>query len=64
MGGFSEFISPILERRDDLYAWTELTVFILGRTVESLTYAAVIEHPEYFKDGQLEQEISSLLCPT
>jgi len=39
----------------------DLTVFILGRTVESLTHAAVIEHPEYLRDGQLEQEITNLL---
>ncbi|NJM72519.1 MAG: TetR/AcrR family transcriptional regulator [Scytonema sp. RU_4_4] len=39
----------------------DLTVFILGRTVESLCHAAVIEHPELLSDGQLEQEITNLL---
>jgi AcrR family transcriptional regulator len=39
----------------------DLTVFILGRTVESLTHAAVIEHPEFLRDGQIEQEITNLL---
>jgi len=39
----------------------DLTVFILGRTVESLTHAAVIECPELLSDGQLEQEITNLL---
>ncbi|NMG09556.1 TetR/AcrR family transcriptional regulator [Brasilonema sp. UFV-L1] len=39
----------------------DLTVFILGRTVESLCHAAVIEHPELLSDGQLEQEIANLL---
>lgn len=39
----------------------DLTVFILERTVESLTHAAVIECPELLSDGQLEQEITNLL---
>jgi len=39
----------------------DLTVFILGRTVEALTHAAVIECPELLSDGQLEREISTLL---
>lgn len=39
----------------------DLTVFILGRTVESLTHAAVIECPQLLSDGQLEQEITTLL---
>ncbi|MBP5977105.1 TetR/AcrR family transcriptional regulator [Brasilonema sp. CT11] len=39
----------------------DLTVFILGRSVESLCHAAVIECPELLSDGQLEQEITNLL---
>jgi AcrR family transcriptional regulator len=39
----------------------EMTVFILGRTVESLCHAAVIEHPEFVIDSQFEQEVSTLL---
>lgn len=39
----------------------DLTVFILVRTVEALTHAAVIEHPELLSNGQLEQEITNLL---
>ncbi|WP_196797602.1 hypothetical protein [Gloeocapsa sp. PCC 7428] len=39
----------------------DLTKFILVRTVEALTHAAVIECPEIFNNGQLEQEITNLL---
>ncbi|MEG3882435.1 TetR/AcrR family transcriptional regulator [Microcoleus sp. herbarium7] len=39
----------------------DLTVLILGRTVEALTHTAVIERPELLSDGQLEQEITNLL---
>jgi hypothetical protein len=39
----------------------DLTAFILERTVESLTHAAVIERPEFLNDQQLEQEITNLL---
>lgn len=39
----------------------DLTIFILGRTVESLTHAAVIDHPEFLNDRQLEQQITDLL---
>ena len=39
----------------------ELTVFMLERTIESLTHAAVIERPEFLKDSQIEKEITRLL---
>ncbi|MGB8699645.1 MAG: TetR/AcrR family transcriptional regulator [Thermosynechococcaceae cyanobacterium] len=39
----------------------DLTVFILGHTVESLTHAVVIEHPELLSRKQFEQEITHLL---
>lgn len=39
----------------------DLVVFILERTVEALTHTAVIERPELLSDGQLEQEITTLL---
>jgi AcrR family transcriptional regulator len=39
----------------------EMTVFILSRTVESLCHSAVIEHPNFVKDSQFEQEVSNLL---
>lgn len=37
-----------------------MTAFILGRTIKSLTHAAVIEYPELLSNGQLEQEITAL----
>lgn len=36
-------------------------VFVVERTIEALTHAAVIESPELLQDGQLEQEISQML---
>jgi AcrR family transcriptional regulator len=39
----------------------DLTVFILGCTVESLTHAAVIEQPQLLHNGQLDREITNLL---
>lgn len=50
------------QRRDQIQLRNlELTVFILERTIESLTHAAVIEHPEFLKESQLEEEITKLL---
>lgn len=39
----------------------DLAVLIVERTVEALTHTAVIERPELLNDGQLEQEITTLL---
>lgn len=39
----------------------DLAVLILERTVEALTHTAVIDRPELLSDGQLEQEITTLL---
>jgi AcrR family transcriptional regulator len=39
----------------------DLTVFFLGHIVESLTHAAVIDHPELFSHKRFEQEITKLL---
>jgi Tetracyclin repressor-like, C-terminal domain len=39
----------------------DLTVFVLGCTVESLTHTAVIEQPHLLQDEQLEREITNLL---
>ncbi len=39
----------------------DLAVLIIERTVEALTHTAVIERPQLLKDGQLEQEITTLL---
>lgn len=50
------------QRRDRIQVQNlELTVFILERTIESLTHAAVIEHPEFLQESQLEKEITRLL---
>lgn len=50
------------ERGDQVHFHNlELTVFILERTIESLTEAAVVEHPEFLKDEQLETELTQLL---
>src|SRR3712207_7279225 len=49
--------------RSTLFPYTTLfrsTVFILERTIESLTHAAVIEHPEFLKESQLEEEVTRL----
>lgn len=52
----------LTNRRDQIQPQNlELTAFILERTVESLTHAAVIDHPELLSQGQLEQEITNLL---
>lgn len=39
----------------------DLSVFILGCAVESLTHSAVIEQPHLLQNAQLEQEITNLL---
>lgn len=36
-------------------------VFVIERTIEALTHAAVIERPELLQDRQIEQEISQML---
>lgn len=39
----------------------EMTVFILCRTVDALSHAAVIEYPDFVKDDRFEIEVSNLL---
>jgi AcrR family transcriptional regulator len=39
----------------------EMTVFILCRTVDALSHAAVIEYPDFIKDDRFEIEVSKLL---
>jgi AcrR family transcriptional regulator len=39
----------------------DLTVFIVRRTIESLTHRAVLDRPELLNDSKLEQEITTLL---
>jgi AcrR family transcriptional regulator len=38
-----------------------MTVFILCRTVDALSHAAVIEYPDFIKDDRFEIEVSNLL---
>jgi AcrR family transcriptional regulator len=38
-----------------------MTVFILCRTVDALSHAAVIEYPDFVKDDRFETEVSNLL---
>lgn len=50
------------QKRDQLQPQNlELAVLIVERTVEALTHTAVIDRPELLSDGQLEQEITTLL---
>jgi AcrR family transcriptional regulator len=39
----------------------EMTVFILCRTVDALSHAAVIEYPDFVKNDRFETEVSNLL---
>ena len=39
----------------------EYTVFVIERSVEALTHAAVLECPDLLQKGQLEQEINKML---
>jgi AcrR family transcriptional regulator len=39
----------------------DLATFLCVYTVEGLTHAAVLEHPEYLQDDKLAQEITALL---
>jgi AcrR family transcriptional regulator len=58
-----EMLRSFLEKRCDQIkpGNLDLTVFIVGRTIESLTYRAVLDRPELLNDGGLEQEITTLL---
>ncbi len=50
------------KRRDQMKPQNiDLTVFIVGRTIESLTHRAVLDRSELLKNGELEQEITTLL---
>lgn len=56
-------LHELLEQRSDQIQVRniECTVFILERTIESLTHAAVIDQPKFLEEGQLEAEITKLL---
>jgi AcrR family transcriptional regulator len=59
----AELLRAYLERWRDLLQPQnlEMTLFILSRTVESLCHSAVIEHPQFVRDGQFEQEVSNFV---
>ncbi len=59
----AELLQGYLERwRDRIQPQNiEMTLFILSRTVEALCHSAAIQHPQFIRDGQLEQEVSKLL---
>jgi AcrR family transcriptional regulator len=52
-----------LEQRQDQIRCEnpDLTVFIVGQTIEALTHSAVLNNPDLLKNGQLEREITVLL---
>ncbi len=39
----------------------DLTVFIIGRTIKALIHGAIIDRPELLNNGELEQEIMTML---
>lgn len=58
-----DMLRAFLEKRRDRVKPEnlDLTVFIVGNTIESLTHRAVLDCPELLSDGKLEQEITTLL---
>jgi AcrR family transcriptional regulator len=54
--------SFLSERCDQLQPENlDLTVFIIERTIRGLIHGAAIDHPEFLKTGELEQELVTLL---
>ena len=39
----------------------DLTVFIIGRTIKALIHGAILDRPELLNNGELEQEIMTML---
>jgi hypothetical protein len=39
----------------------DITVFIISRTIKALLYDAIADRPNLLKNGELEQEIMSML---
>jgi hypothetical protein len=39
----------------------DITVFIVSRTIKALLYDAIVDRPNLLKNGELEQEIMSML---
>jgi AcrR family transcriptional regulator len=53
------FLAP---RKDQLQPQNlDLTVFILARTIKTLIHGALLDRPELLKNGELEQEIMTML---
>jgi AcrR family transcriptional regulator len=53
------FLAP---RRDQLQPQNlDLTVFILARTIKTLIHGALLDRPELLQNGELEQEIMTML---
>jgi AcrR family transcriptional regulator len=59
----AQILTSYLDRWRDRIAPQNLamTVFILCRTVDALSHAAVIEYPDFVKDDRFEIEVSNLL---
>ncbi len=59
----AEILRSYLDRWSDSIAPQnlEMTVFILCRTVDALSHAAVIEYPDFIKDDRFETAVSNLL---
>ncbi|MGF1676429.1 MAG: hypothetical protein ACFCUV_22525 [Rivularia sp. (in: cyanobacteria)] len=54
--------SFLSQRREQLQSKNlDLTVFIVGRTIKALLYGAAIDRPELLNNGELEQEIMTML---
>jgi AcrR family transcriptional regulator len=50
------------QRQDQLQPQNlDLTVFIVGRTIKALIHGAIMDRPELLNNGELEQEIMTLL---
>lgn len=58
-----DMLRSFLEKRRDQVKPEnlDLTVFIVGNTIESLTHRAVLDCPELLNNGELEREITMLL---
>jgi AcrR family transcriptional regulator len=59
----AQILTSYLDRWSDSISPQNLamTVFILCRTVDALSHAAVIEYPDFVKDDRFETEVSNLL---
>jgi hypothetical protein len=59
---FQQARSFLLPRQDQLQPQNlDLTMFILARTIKTLIHGALIDRPKLLKNGELEQEIMTML---